>query len=136
MKPVRAANARGFTLVEVLVALAITALALAAGSKAAGALIDSTERQQNVLVAQLCAENELVRVRLSRQFPVTGDSRFACRQGGLTLEGVLTVVPTPNPNFRRLDAKVHESPAQPSDDIAVISQGYRLARISTVLGRY
>ena len=57
---------RGFTLVEVLVALAITAIALMAGAQATGALMLNAARQSEVLLAHLCAENALVTVRLSR----------------------------------------------------------------------
>ena len=39
-------KARGFTLIEVLVALAIVAVTLAAGIKAAGALMNNAERDQ------------------------------------------------------------------------------------------
>src|SRR5690606_33722314 len=62
-------NTLGFTLVEVLVALAIVAIALMAGLQATSALTRSAARQTDVVLAHLCAENELVRVRLARQMP-------------------------------------------------------------------
>jgi general secretion pathway protein I len=96
----------GFTLVEVLVALAIVAIALAAGARASGALVANAERQSAMLLAQLCAENELIRVRLSRQTPPTGDAAFTCPQAGQVLGGTLSVYPTPNPIFRRVEANV------------------------------
>ena len=58
-------GARGFTLVEVLVALGIVAIALLAGLQATAALTRNAQRQSDVLLAQLCAENELVKVRLA-----------------------------------------------------------------------
>ena len=100
---------RGFTLIEVLVALAIVAIALAAGAQASGALLHNAQRQSNTLLAQLCAENELVKMRLSRQMPATGDSAFTCTQAGSTFGGTLSVFGTPNPNFRRVEAKVRDS---------------------------
>ena len=60
---------RGFTLVEVMVALAITAIALAAGLQASSALTRNAGRQSQVLQAQLCAHNALVQMRLQRQLP-------------------------------------------------------------------
>lgn len=116
-------GARGFTLVEVLVALAVVAIALAAGVQATSALTRNAVRQSDMLLAQLCAENELARVRLARQMPGVGSTRVACRQGNLDLEVALTVAPTPNPNFLRVDAQVFGA-AQP------------LLRVSTVVGRY
>lgn len=52
--------ARGFTLIEVLVALGIVGIALMAGLQATSALTLNAERQSEVLLAQLCAQNELV----------------------------------------------------------------------------
>jgi general secretion pathway protein I len=117
----------GFTLVEVLVALAVVAIALAAGLQATGALTRSAERQSEQWLAQLCAENELTRLRLERQLPNVGESSTNCIQAGRTLIVRLSVLPTPNPNFRRVDAVV-ESETGPT--------AVRLLNLSTVQGRY
>ena len=58
--------AGGFTLIEVLVALGIVAIALTAGLRATAALTDNAMRQSDILLAHLCAENELVKARLSQ----------------------------------------------------------------------
>ena len=97
---------RGFTLVEVLVALGIVAIALMAGMQATAALTQHAQRQSDMVLAQLCAENELVKIRLLKQMPDVGDSNVACEQAGRTLTVALVVRPTPNPNFRRVDARV------------------------------
>lgn len=115
---------RGFTLVEVLVALSITAIALAAGLKAAGALTDNAQRLGDVTAAHWCADNALTALRLAKQFPGTGDSDFACNQLGRDYKGLLRTQGTPNPNFRRVDA------------VVMNEQGHVLATLSTVLGRF
>ncbi len=117
------ARPRGFTLIEVLVALGIVAIALVAGLQATAALTNNAQRQSDQLLAQICAENELVKVRLSKQMPGIGDSNVPCTQAERNLRVVLTVAPTPNPSFRRVDAQVfdNESP---------------LLRISTIVGRF
>lgn len=99
----------GLTLVEVLVALAIVALALAAGTQASSALVRHAQRQGDQLLAQLCAENELTRWQLTRQVPPLGENDFTCLQAGRSLAGTLGVFPTPNPNFRRVEARVRSS---------------------------
>jgi general secretion pathway protein I len=97
---------KGFTLIEVLVALAIVAIALAAGLQATTALTNNALRQSSMLLAQICAENELVKARLSRQMPGIGDSTLSCAQGGRSFAVTVSVLPTPNPSFRRVDAQV------------------------------
>lgn len=114
---------RGFTLVEVLVALSIVAIALMAGMQATAALTRHAQRQSDVLLAQLCAENELVKVRLARQMPSVGDNQVACEQAGLVFTVQASVQPTPNVNFMRVDAKVFR------DDAFVLT-------LSTIVGRY
>ncbi|MEI7785165.1 MAG: type II secretion system minor pseudopilin GspI [Betaproteobacteria bacterium] len=108
-----ASRHRGFTLVEVLVALAIVAVALAAGLRSSGALVQHAQRQSEQLMAQLCAENELVRLRLSRQLPAIGQGGFDCEQGGQSLQGTVVVSATPNPNFRRVEARVRSQDQRP-----------------------
>src|SRR6218665_4196236 len=80
---------RGFTLVEVLVALAIVAIALMAGLQATTALTRNALRQADIMLAQLCAENELVKARLSSQMPSVGDSSLVCEQAGRQLQVLL-----------------------------------------------
>jgi general secretion pathway protein I len=101
----------GFTLIEVLVALSIVAIALLAGMQAMAALTTNAQRQANVLLAHLCAENELIKIRLSRQMPNVGDNVVACEQAGRSLTVTLVVRPTPNPQFRRVEAQVSDAGA-------------------------
>lgn len=117
-------SGRGFTLVEVLVALAITALSLGAGMKAAGALTDNAQRLGDVTAAHWCADNALAGLRLARQFPNVGDADFGCNQLGRDYSGVIRAQTTPNPNFRRVDAVVSDA------------EGRVLVSISTVIGRF
>lgn len=105
----RAMKHVGFTLIEVLVALSIVAVALAAGTQAMQALTNNATRQSDVLLAQLCAENEMVKIRLSRQLPSVGDSTVSCEQTGRVLQVLVSVRPTPNPLFRRVDTKVNDA---------------------------
>jgi general secretion pathway protein I len=117
-------RAPGFTLIEVLVALTIVAIALSAGIKAASALTDNAERLAKVSAAQWCAENALTELRLNKQFPDPGETTFGCEQLGRTYAGKLNTSPTPNPLFRRVDATV------------IDDQGRPVLSISTIMGRF
>jgi general secretion pathway protein I len=116
-------RARAFTLIEVMVALAIVAITLGAGLRAAGALTDNAQRLGEVSVAQWCADNQLTGLKLSHQFPDVGDGDFSCDELGQTYAGKLIVRPTPNPGFRRVDAQVFDA------------AGHSIVVLSTVLGR-
>ncbi|MCY7369930.1 MAG: type II secretion system minor pseudopilin GspI [Polaromonas sp.] len=122
-KPGGSRKTVGFTLIEVLVALAIVAIALLAGLKATTALTNNAVRSSDVLQAQICAENELIKLRLARQFPGVGDITAVCEQGGREFQVVLLVRPTPNPLFRRVDAQVRDADSM-------------ILQLSTVVTRY
>jgi general secretion pathway protein I len=116
----------GFTLIEVLVALGIVAIALMAGLRSTDALSKNAARQSTQWLAQMCAENEFSRLRLSRQVPPVGESSTSCLQAGLELQVNLTVQVTPNPGFRRVDARVVQRSGSDSTP---------LLQLSTVMGR-
>lgn len=114
---------RGFTLIEVLVALAIVAIALAAGSRAAGALLHNAERRSDVMLAQWCAENELIQMRMLLQLPSIGTIQTQCEQAGRRFQVELVTSGTVNPALRRVDARVS-------------TEQYFVLSVSTLVGRY
>ena len=105
-------DGRGFTLIEVLVALAIVAVTLATGIKAAGALTGNAERLAEVSSAEWCADNQLTALRLAHEFPGSGSFDFPCEQLGVAYFGTLVVKPTDNPDFRSVDAQVRNAAGQ------------------------
>jgi general secretion pathway protein I len=114
----------GFTLIEVLVALTIVAIALFAGTQATSALARSSQRQTDLLLAQICADNALYSMRLSRQRPNVGESSGECAQGNRLFTVQLQVNPTPNPSIRRIQVNVSDA-----------QQQYGILQLSTVMGR-
>lgn len=102
----------GFTLIEVLVALAIVAITLGAGIKAAGALTGNTQRLADTTAAQWCADNRLTALRLSGLTPPIGELSFECAQLGQNYIGMLTVRPSNQNNFVIVDASVADEAGQ------------------------
>lgn len=107
---------RGFTLVEVLVALAILAVALAAAGRSVALSTDSaTEHKQRVL-AGLVAENRLGELVARRAWPGIGVSEGSERQAGVDFRWRAEVFATPHPGLRRVEIQVSEA-ADPTHEL-------------------
>jgi len=105
---------RGFTLIEVLVALAVVGVALLAGVRAAGSMAQTNAELRLRLLAQLSADNRIAELRSAGAFPPVGVRSAACPQGRASLQCVEEVKSTPNPLFRRVEVRVYAT-AQSGD---------------------
>ncbi|MEO7495351.1 MAG: type II secretion system minor pseudopilin GspI [Massilia sp.] len=99
-------RARGFTLLEVLVALVIVGTALGASLRAVGSLASNSAGLRTTMMATWSAENRLVQIRLAKEFPAVGKRSFDCPQGDLHLVCQEEVLSTPNPLMRRIEVGV------------------------------
>ena len=99
-------RARGFTLLEVLVALVIVGTALGASLRAVGSLTANSAGLRSAMMATWSAENRLVQIRLAREYPVIGKKTYECPQGDLKLMCEEEVIASPNPRFRRVEVSV------------------------------
>ena len=98
---------RGFTLIEVLVALAIVAVALIAAMRAVGVMAQSGVELHMRVLAQLSARNQIAVLRGTRTFPPVGVTEADCPQGDLALVCRVEIKTTPNEFFRRVEVQVH-----------------------------
>jgi general secretion pathway protein I len=121
------ANRRGggFTLVEILVALAILAVALAAGMRAVGESADSATLLKQRTLALWVAQNRLAVAQIAAPWPPLGSREGEAVQAGARFLFREDVSGTPNPSFRRIDISVAD-PAVPD---------YALARITGYIGQ-
>jgi general secretion pathway protein I len=100
----------GFTLVEVLVALAILAIALSAAVRAASVAADSAYESKLRTLATWIAQNRISeltsQVLVSNALPGSGDSDGRSIEAGIELAWTQKISDTPNPGFRRVEVKV------------------------------
>lgn len=115
----RVASERGFTLLEVLVALAIAAITLTAAMRAGGSLAANAAELRARTYAQWSAENRLAQIRVSGEFPPLGIRSWNCSQGPIQLRCREEILATPNAAFRRVELYVEQLP-----------DGHRLARLT------
>lgn len=118
----RARRSAGFTMIEVLIALAIIAIALGASLRAVGSLATNSTRLHERMLAGWSADNVLTTMRLERVWPEIGSTVTACAQADLDLRCTMTVRGTPNPLFRQVEVAVRRANGNET-----------LARVTTVI---
>jgi len=99
---------RGFTLIEILVALAIIAVALAAGMRALAQSTDTATALKARTLALWVAQNRLAAAQVATPWPGVGNARGNATQAGAQFVWRETVTTTPNPAFRRIEISVAE----------------------------
>jgi general secretion pathway protein I len=110
---------RGFTLIEVLIALAVVALALLGLTRVAALQVHDFDALRERTFAGWVAANVLEETRLAASMPSTGRSdgrvEFAARSWRWTRD----VSTTPDPTVRRIDIQVFEGEAK--EPVAALS---------------
>ncbi|APX74037.1 type II secretion system minor pseudopilin GspI [Achromobacter insolitus] len=102
---------RGFTLIEVLVALAIIAVAMGAALRATGVMAENNRALQDKTLALLAAQNALTQLRLEQVLPRAGTRSAACPQGGRALQCEMEFTNSMNRSFRQVSIKVRDAGA-------------------------
>ena len=115
---------RGFTLIEILVALAIVAVALAAGMRAVAQSADGATALKQRTLALWIAQNRLAAAQLATPWPAPGTRDGEAAQAGTRFVWRETISGTPNPAFRKVEIVVAD-PAVPD---------YVLARLVGYVG--
>lgn len=116
-------RASGFTLLEVLVALAIVAIGLGAAIRATIQVTTGADALKTRTLAVWVAENRLSEHAARKDWPAPGKAQGAAGQAGIAFTWRETVGATAEPDFRRIDIVVATA-AQPD---------YVLARLTGLL---
>jgi general secretion pathway protein I len=112
------AQARGFTLIEVLVALAIVTLGMAALLGTLNSAAGTAGYLQDKTLAEWIALNQVAKVRLQVQAPSKGDSEGEVDYAGRKWKWSQNVDDMPIPGILRIDVKVRPSDVTASADNA------------------
>ena len=96
----------GFTLIEILVALAILAVALAAAVRSASIAADGTLDLRERLAGTWVAQDRLAEYAARPLWPDVGTRAGSTEQAGMQFSWRETVSGTPNPRFRRVEVEV------------------------------
>jgi general secretion pathway protein I len=119
----RSPDSRGFTLIEVVVALAILGIGMLAVFKTIGDTVNNVEVLRDRSFAQWIADNRITEIRLSGEMPsveeTAGEVEFAGRQW----HWVSTVSQTQVRGLRRIDVSVRRD-EDPEDSSIVTLSGF------------
>jgi general secretion pathway protein I len=100
---------RGFTLIEILVALAILAVALAAGMRSVAQSTNVATILKQRTLALWVAQNRLAEAQLAVPWPAMGARDGAAQQANARFVWRETVSGTPNPGFRKIEISVADA---------------------------
>lgn len=110
----------GFTLLEVLVALVVLAVALVALTRTASHETEAFDSLRQRSLAGWVAANTLTEVRLAPGLPPIGRSDGTTRMAGRQWSWRLDVKPTPSAGIRRLHVAVYAPGVDPDQGVAPV----------------
>ena len=99
-------RASGFTLVEILIALAVLAIALTAAAHSVGAAVDTTVALRERMLARWVAEDRMADLELRGEWPALDTQEGDAEMGGRKFHWVQETGVTPVAKMRRVEISV------------------------------
>lgn len=112
---------RGFTLLEVLIAMAVFAVAAMALLNAGREQIQASSRLEDKTFAHWVAMNRIVEMQLSGQFPEIGRGDTRVKLAGREWKVLTTIDGTPINNVRRMTVDVSEDNKEFGEDAPIVT---------------
>jgi general secretion pathway protein I len=97
---------KGFTLLEILVALAVLSIALMAALKTSGEAIRTSTALKERALAQWVMVNRVAELELDKTWIELGTTRGKELMGGQTWYWVISAEKTPDPDIRKAEVSV------------------------------
>lgn len=121
------AKAKGFTLLEILVALAIIAIGTTAVLQSAGGSVRTLHLTESRILATWVASNRIAELRLARTWPGAGTFDRNVVSGGRLWHYREGFTATADPDVLRVDITVYEGPAREQPDAQIFAYLTRFA---------
>jgi general secretion pathway protein I len=118
---VRLQMQRGFTLLEVLIALAVLAIAMGAVIKAAGDYTGNHAWLRDRTLATWVARNVLVEFQVENAWPEVGERKGTQEMGRRDWRWLARISQTDEAQLRRLDVEVYLLDADDEEPVSVLS---------------
>lgn len=126
---------RGFTLIEVLIATAILALALGAFITSSAHYADYARYIHDRSIAQWVARNQLVEFQIAPQWPDTGNQDGDVDMADTRWHWVADIQESPDPDVRRIDLRVFRIDSnsdKPEADATTLLSGFVTQHVEAV----
>jgi general secretion pathway protein I len=112
---------RGFTLIEVVVALAIVALGLMAVFRVVNDTVNNAAYLRDRSFATWIADNQVVEMRIAQALPSVDETEGQVEFGGQSWHWTATVAQTQVENIRRIDVRVRRESDPDGSSLAQVT---------------
>lgn len=114
-------RARGFTLIEMIAAVAVVSIALGAIIAGMGRFAGNAAHLRERTIALIVAHNALAELDMQRAWPDVGERKGETEMAGAVWAWTITVQKTEDPQLRRADIVVQTPRSKNKDQAAKLS---------------
>ena len=117
----KASKQKGFTLIEVMIALLVLGLALAALIRTVGSASANTAWLQDKTFAHWVAMNQLTEMQINRDWPKPGQKKDTVEMADQEWEWEATASNTADPELRRVDIRIWKANSTEDEHLTLLT---------------